>query len=134
MTATINGKIFRGVLFAPVSACPRLIVSTKFNLCKVPNKFVMQFINQAPGVVSRGPTLTQNPSPQTSQIAVAQPSQQAMKYAMPESSHSFQQAQATRPFPVIRAAPALAKEPKVRSDLQGVILTLGGPGSAHGRS
>ncbi|XP_059438300.1 uncharacterized protein LOC132171093 [Corylus avellana] len=117
MTATINGKMFRGVLFAP-----------------------------ATGVTSRGTTLAQNPLPQTSHIAVAQPfpnqkhlepskaSQQPMKYSMPESSHSFQQGPVTRPFPVVRAAPALAREPKLRSDLQGVVLTLGGPGSAHGRS
>lgn len=106
----------------------------------------MQFINQAAGVTSRGTTLAQNPLPQTSHIAVAQPfpnqkhlepskaSQKPMKYAMPESSHSFQQAPVTRPFPVVRATPALAREPKLRSDLQGVVLTLGGPGSAHGRS
>ena len=106
----------------------------------------MQLINQAPGVTSRGTTLAQNPLPQTTHIAAAQPfpnqkhlesskpSQQPITYSMPESSHSFQQAPVTRPFPVVRAAPALAREPKLRSDLQGVVLTLGGPGSAHGRS
>ncbi|GMY22016.1 acyl-CoA-binding domain-containing protein 5-like [Fagus crenata] len=117
MTATVNGKVFRGVLFAP-----------------------------APGVVSRGTILAQNSSPLATQIAVAQPfpnstnvepfkhSQQAIKLSMPESSQSFRQAQATRPYPVIRTAPSLAKEPNLRSDLQGVVLTLGGPGSGHGRS
>lgn len=118
MTATVNGKVFRGVLFAP-----------------------------APGVVSRGPILAQNTSPLASQIAVGQPfpnsthvetfrpSPQPIKYnTMPESSQSFRQAQVTRPFPVIRTAPSSAKEPKLRSDLQGVVLTLGGPGSGHGRS
>ncbi|KAG6646756.1 uncharacterized protein LOC122314710 isoform X1 [Carya illinoinensis] len=117
MTATINGKTFRGVLFAP-----------------------------APGVVARGAILAQDTSPMINQIAVAQPFpnsnhaepfkslQQPIKYPMPESSHSFQQAQVTRPYPVMRAASSPAKEPKLRSDLQGVVLTLGGPGSGHGRS
>ncbi|KAG2694614.1 hypothetical protein I3760_08G153900 [Carya illinoinensis] len=118
MTATIGGKIFRGVLFAP-----------------------------APGVVSRGTILAQDPSPMSSQIAVNQPYpqninhsgsfkslHQAMKHSTPDSGHSFKQAQVVRQYPLIRTAPSSTRELKLRSDLQGVVLTLGGPGSGHGRS
>lgn len=106
----------------------------------------LKLLNQAPGVVSRGAVLAQDSSPMINQIAVAQPFpnpnhvepfkslQQPMKYPTPESGHSFQQAQVTRPYPVMRAAPSPSKEPKLRTDLQGVVLTLGGPGSGHGRS
>lgn len=84
-------------------------------------------------------------SPSTSHIAGAQPipnsnhhehskpSQQPMSFSVPESGHSYRQAQVTRPYPVVRANPSLGKEPKLRSDLQGVVLTLG-PGSGHGGS
>ncbi|XP_031266479.1 rab9 effector protein with kelch motifs-like isoform X1 [Pistacia vera] len=113
MTATVNGKIFRGVLFPP-----------------------------GPGNVSRGSMIAQTPS-STNHIVVAQPfpnsnplepfkrSQQPTRLSIPESALTFRQAQASRHFPIIRASPppSLGKEPKLRSDLQGVVLTLGGPGT-----
>ncbi|KAJ6414122.1 hypothetical protein OIU84_006860 [Salix udensis] len=52
-------------------------------------------------------------------------------FSVQESSHSFRQTQMTRTYPLIRAAPSLAKESNPRSDLQGVVLTLGGPASGH---
>ncbi|KAA8545259.1 hypothetical protein F0562_020043 [Nyssa sinensis] len=119
MTATVNGKIFRGVLFAP-----------------------------GPEVVSRGVIPGPNPSSLTSQIAGAQPypnlnhaspiflrhSQQPATPSAPEPSHSFRQAQVTQSSPVIRATTSRSREPKLRSDLEGVVLTLGGPGTGHGGS
>ncbi|KAF2324023.1 hypothetical protein GH714_006242 [Hevea brasiliensis] len=110
MTATVNGKIFRGILFAP-----------------------------GPEVVSRGASLAQNPSRPANQIINVQPftnsnhmesskpSRQPTIFPVPESGQSFRQTQMTRTYPVIRASASLAKEPKLRSDLQGVDLTLGGP-------
>ncbi|GLT38530.1 hypothetical protein SLA2020_127740 [Shorea laevis] len=113
MTATVNGKIFRGVLFAP-----------------------------GPGIISKGAMVAQSPA-STTQLAPqpftnsssAEPfksSHKPVSLTVPESSYSFQQAQMSRPYPFTRAAPSVAKEPKLRSDLQGVVLTLGGPGSGHG--
>ncbi|XP_058000567.1 uncharacterized protein LOC110670526 isoform X2 [Hevea brasiliensis] len=116
MTATVNGKIFRGVLFSP-----------------------------GPEVVSRGAILPQNHASPANHIVNVQqfsnsvrmesskPSQQPTIFPSQESGQSFRQTQMTRTYPVIRAAPSLAKEPKLmRSDLQGVVLTLGGPATASG--
>ncbi|KAF9681497.1 hypothetical protein SADUNF_Sadunf05G0007500 [Salix dunnii] len=114
MTATVNGKIFRGVLFSP-----------------------------APGFVSRGAILAQNHASTATQIPIvhqfpnsnhidsSKPSHHPTTFSVQESSHSFRQTQMTRTYPVIRAAPSLAKESNPRSDLQGVVLTLGGPASGH---
>ncbi|KAJ6414127.1 hypothetical protein OIU84_006864 [Salix udensis] len=114
MTATVNGKIFRGVLFSP-----------------------------APGFVSRGAILAQNHASPATQIPIVhqfpnskhidslKPSYHPTTFSVQESSHSFRQTQMTRTYPVIGAAPSLAKESNPRSDLQGVVLTLGGPASGH---
>ncbi|XP_022720144.1 acyl-CoA-binding domain-containing protein 4-like isoform X2 [Durio zibethinus] len=112
MTATVNGKIFRGVLFAPGT-----------------------------GVISRGPMLAQSPA-LTSQVAAAQPflsssNSESLKASQPptmriplESSHSTRQAQVNGHM-VTRATSSAAKDPKLRSDLRDVVLTLGGPGTGH---
>ncbi|KAG5244692.1 acyl-CoA-binding domain-containing protein [Salix suchowensis] len=112
MTATVNGKIFRGVLFSP-----------------------------APGFVSRGAILAQNHASPATQIPIVhqfpnsnhidslKPSHHPTTFSVQESSHSFQQTQMSRTYPVIRSAPSLGKESNPRSDLQGVVLTLGGPAS-----
>ncbi|KAI5587115.1 hypothetical protein BDE02_05G010100 [Populus trichocarpa] len=114
MTATVNGKLFRGVLFSP-----------------------------APGFVSRGAILAQNHASPATQIPIVhqfpnsnhidtlKPSHHPTTFSGQESSHSSRQTQVTRTYPVIRAAPSLAKESNPRSDLQGVVLTLGGPASGH---
>ncbi|XP_024023219.1 uncharacterized protein LOC112092136 [Morus notabilis] len=111
MTATVNGKLFRGVLFAP-----------------------------GLGPIPRGPILAQNPH-----MALAQPLpnhsnhleprvrlfQQPMKSSSLGPGQSFPH-QVARPFPVFRASSSnMPKEPSLRSDLQGVVLTLGGPGSSQ---
>ncbi|PQP96114.1 hypothetical protein Pyn_37868 [Prunus yedoensis var. nudiflora] len=120
MTATVNGRLYRGVLFAPGA-----------------------------GIISRVPTLAQSTSSSTSQIpiAIAQPfqnpnrtepplklSEQPMKNSMPGSGLGLRQPQVARPFSVIRATSSLAKENNLRSDLPGVFLSLGGPGSGSGGS
>ncbi|KAL6974810.1 hypothetical protein U1Q18_048407 [Sarracenia purpurea var. burkii] len=104
MTAIVNGKIFRGVLFAP-----------------------------GPDVISRTATSVQNPSPQTSERASPllnhispifirhQQQQQPVMQSVPRTGQGLgRQTRMTQPSPVIR------------SDLQGVVLTLGGPGSGDG--
>lgn len=46
---------------------------------------------------------------------------------MPESSQAYRPAQVNRHFPVFRGT--THQEVKSKSDLQGVVLTLGGPGT-----
>ena len=101
------------------------------------------FIYQAPCVAPGRAILAQNHASQGTQIHTVQqfpnsnhidslkPSHHPTTFPKPESGQSFRQTQMTRTYPVIRAAPSLGKEPKPRSDLQGVILTLGGPASGH---
>ncbi|MBA0591169.1 acyl-CoA-binding domain-containing protein 4 [Gossypium raimondii] len=106
VTANVNGKIFRGVLFAPGS-----------------------------GVISRGPMLAQSPS-STCQVSGAQPFLNSSNLeplnpsqppptmrVTPESGHS------SRHLATSAASLATAKDPKLRSDLRDVVLTLGGPGT-----
>ncbi|XP_039032195.1 rab9 effector protein with kelch motifs-like isoform X3 [Hibiscus syriacus] len=102
VTATANGKIFRGVLFAPGSS----------------------------GVVPRGSMLSQSLL-KTHQAGAAQPFlnstnfeplkpyQPRMMRIMPESSHGSRHS----------ATNGTAKDPKLRSDVGDVVLTLGGPGT-----
>jgi len=101
------------------------------------------FIYQAPGFVSRGAILAQNHASPATQIPIVHQfpnsnhtdtlkhSHHPTTFSGQESSHSSRQTQVTRTYPVIRAAPSLAKESNPRSDLQGVVLTLGGPASGH---
>ncbi|XP_030546990.1 acyl-CoA-binding domain-containing protein 4-like isoform X2 [Rhodamnia argentea] len=101
VTASVNGKIFRGVLFAP-----------------------------APSFTFTSAVLTQNPPPRPTQIPLARPPQNSGHV---ETARHAQQVQGARlpPLQADRASPLLGKEPKQRSDLQGVVLTLGGPASGH---
>ncbi|KAF8018317.1 hypothetical protein BT93_H3266 [Corymbia citriodora subsp. variegata] len=99
VTASVNGKTFRGVLFAP-----------------------------AQSFMSRGAVLAQNPPPRPTPIPLAHPLQ---NLGHAEPTRQAQQAQGTRPLQAARASPLLGKEPKQGSDLQGVVLTLGGPASGH---
>ncbi|KAJ6775541.1 KELCH REPEAT DOMAIN [Salix purpurea] len=107
MTATVNGKIFGGVLFSPG---PILAQNHASPATQIP--IVHQF-------------------PNSNHIDSLKPSHHRTTFSVQESSHSFRQTQMTRTYPVIRAAPSLAKESNPRSDLQGVVLTLGGPASGH---
>ncbi|XAR52707.1 hypothetical protein NMG60_11020911 [Bertholletia excelsa] len=104
MTAIVNGKIFRGVLFAP-----------------------------GPEVVPRATILGQNTSSLTSQRAnVAQPCP-CMNHTSPLIMRTQQNL--LKPFPpAIKGVSSNSRELSPRSDLQGVVLTLGGPGAGQGGS
>ncbi|KAJ8752250.1 hypothetical protein K2173_003886 [Erythroxylum novogranatense] len=114
MTATIDGMMFRGVLFPP-----------------------------AHGFASRGTILAQNAAPPANPVAVkpfpnlnqnesSKASQPQMSFTGQESSRSFRHNhQKIRAFPGIKGTPSFAKDSELRSDLQGVVLTLGGPGNGH---
>ncbi|GLT71601.1 hypothetical protein SLA2020_436070 [Shorea laevis] len=114
MTATVNGKIFRGVLFAPG---PEIISRVSMPA-------------QNPALTSQ--TTVAHPFSNSSNAEPFKPSHQPVTLTVPESGYSFRRAQVSRPYPFNGATPSVAKEPKLRSDLQGVVLTLGGPGSSHG--
>ncbi|XP_058077112.1 uncharacterized protein LOC131225578 isoform X2 [Magnolia sinica] len=105
MTANVNGQILRGILFTP-----------------------------GPGVVTRAavhppnPPLTAQPCPNPNHGCIR--SQQPSTFVLPESGHRARQAQSPT---VIRSVPSIGKQAtRLGSDLQGVVLTLGGPGNCHG--
>ncbi|XP_076914466.1 uncharacterized protein LOC143573485 [Bidens hawaiensis] len=113
MTATVNGRIFRGVLFPP-----------------------------GPEVVSRGAFRGHNHRSPTNRMAQRNPhiNQAFIRHShnnrpshASETSHhgSFQDPHVHRSVPAL----SLGREPpKVSNELHGVVLTLGGPGSGHGCS
>ncbi|MFS7954148.1 putative galactose oxidase/kelch, beta-propeller, kelch-type beta propeller [Helianthus anomalus] len=118
MTATVNGRIFRGVLFPP-----------------------------GPEVVSRGAFRGHSRGSPTSHMAQRNPhinqafirhSHNRPSHASEASHHGYlQDPHVHRPSSVLRSVPTLSlgrEQPKVQSELHGVVLTLGGPGSGHGCS
>ncbi|KAL2490161.1 Uncharacterized protein Adt_25789 [Abeliophyllum distichum] len=116
MTATVNGMIFRGVLFTP-----------------------------APDLAARGAILGHHSTSLTCQtvrdhaknhatIPYPRHSQQSTKVVGRGSHQSFGQTQSRRSIPEIRTHLTLGKDSELKSELQGVVLTLGGPGSDEGRS
>ena len=59
-------------------------------------------------------------------------SQQAPIRLHAEPCHGSWQTPVALPFPIIRGTPSVvSKENKINSDLQGLVLTLGGPASGH---
>ncbi|PHT98713.1 hypothetical protein BC332_32372 [Capsicum chinense] len=122
MTAIVNGKVFRGVLFAP-----------------------------APDLVPRGPVLGQNPAPPPGQIGVnyanthvnhvslgcqRQP-QQLVQMQIPElgrQSLGKVPIRRSTSSSVMRSSHQLEKDPQKRSELEGVVLTLGGPGCGNAKT
>ncbi|KAJ6694450.1 hypothetical protein OIU85_005162 [Salix viminalis] len=115
MTATVDGKIFRGVLFAPAPPCV------------APGRPILAQNHASPGTRFR----TVQQFPNSNHIDSLQPSHHPTTFSSPECGQSFRQARTTRTCPATRAPPSSGKEPKSRSDLQGVVLTLGGPASGH---
>ncbi|KAI3717177.1 hypothetical protein L1987_68610 [Smallanthus sonchifolius] len=115
LTATVNGRIFRGVLFPP-----------------------------GPEVVSRGAFRGHNRRSPTSHMPQRNPhiNQAFIRNSHGRPSHAseaslhhgyLQDPHAHRPSSVLRSAPAMPlgrEQPKVQNELHGVVLTLGGPGSA----
>ncbi|XP_028779470.1 acyl-CoA-binding domain-containing protein 5-like [Neltuma alba] len=108
MTATVNGKIFRGVLFAPGTGTVSRGVSMEAS----------GWMNGACGMNSSSNQKGEN----------VRGSQRGSSRCRPELC------QATQPFPMMRAkgASSFSREEKMmRSDLSGLALTLGGPASGH---
>nr|GMD46970.1 host cell factor 2-like isoform X1 [Ipomoea batatas] len=119
MTAMVNGKVFRGVLFAP-----------------------------GPDLVTRGSILAQNPSQHHTQIngshvknttSVLPSRRQPQQAAGQEMYQRFRTVPGRRLSTHVKSSPPLALPlPKDhththRSDIQGVVLTLGGPGCGHAK-
>uniref|UniRef100_A0A1D1YZC3 Rab9 effector protein with kelch motifs n=1 Tax=Anthurium amnicola TaxID=1678845 RepID=A0A1D1YZC3_9ARAE len=104
MTANVNGRIFRGVLFAPGPGfvAPRSTLHSQS--LPVGNPFVIAL-----------------PSSSPTQVIPDQvrPLQQLVTFTPPESGHHSRQAQ---------PAATMETKPAELSELQGVVLTLGGPG------
>ena len=76
------------------------------------------------------------PSTQTfmksNQVDNLRDSKQVTNSSRAESCNGSRQALLGRPFPMMRGTNAsLAKEHKIRNDLQGLALTLGGPASGN---
>ncbi|CAN6581833.1 unnamed protein product [Malus baccata var. baccata] len=112
MTAMVNGRLYRGVLFAPGPE----IISRRPNFAST----------------SQIPISEAKPFPNSNHLEPPlKLSEQPMRNSVPGSALGLRQPQATRPFSPVRANPSVAKE---RSDLPGVFLTLGGPGSLPGGS
>ncbi|KAL0387338.1 UNVERIFIED_CONTAM: Kelch domain-containing protein 3 [Sesamum radiatum] len=99
--------------------------------------------NLGPDVVLGGAILGQQPSLSAHQIAVNHANsgqsvacsrlpQQPAKMLAPPPCHSSEQTQSRRSSPENRAILALGKDSRVNTELQGVVLTLASPGSAHG--
>lgn len=72
------------------------------------------------------------PSMNSNHVDSLRASEQVTTCLHAESCHGSQQALLARPFPIMRGTtPSLAKEDKIRDDLQGLVLTLGGPTSGN---
>ncbi|XP_022946407.1 tip elongation aberrant protein 1-like isoform X2 [Cucurbita moschata] len=107
MTATVNGKVYRGVLFAPG-----------------PGVF-----SRTASIVTESPPLPTNTVLNSNHIAPSKNLQQRPMVLMSESAQSLRQAQpGPPPVPIIKPSPS-SLPVKLRDDLQGVFLTLGGPGN-----
>lgn len=100
MTANVNGQILRGVLFAPGPGA------------QVARPILQSHCLTSPTAISMAHAIPLH----------VRPPQQATAFVLPECSHHARQAHSVQ---IAKAPPARAK-----SDLQGVVLTLGGPGGA----
>ncbi|KAL8248955.1 hypothetical protein R6Q59_005823 [Mikania micrantha] len=121
MTATVNGRTFRGVLFPP-----------------------------GPEVGSRGDyrgnnhrspaSHTAHRNPHINQAFIRHSRDSSKPSHASEASHDqgyLQDPHVHRPASVLRSVPALSlgrehQQPKVQDELHGVVLTLGGPGTGSG--
>ncbi|KAL9318711.1 hypothetical protein ACSQ67_015228 [Phaseolus vulgaris] len=110
MTAVVNGRVFRGVLFAPGAAV--------FSTCVEPNSSL------SPSFPSTQTFMNSND---------VRDSEQVTSCSRAEPCHGFRQPVLSQPSPIMRrtTSASLAKEHQMRSDLQGLVLTLGGPASGN---
>lgn len=108
-------------------------------------------LKKAPDLVPRGPVLGQNPAPPPGQIGVnyanthvnhvslgcqRQP-QQLVQMQIPElgrQSLGKVPIRRSTSSSVMRSSHQLEKDPQKRSELEGVVLTLGGPGCGNAKT
>ncbi|TKY52310.1 Rab9 effector protein with kelch motifs [Spatholobus suberectus] len=109
MTAAVNGRVFRGVLFAPGAGVFSTCVEPNCSLsCSFPSTQSLMDSNHV------------------------RDSQQVTTCSRAQPCHGLRQPVLPQPPPIMRGTSAsLAKEQKMRSDLQGLVLTLGGPASGN---
>ncbi|KAL5565900.1 hypothetical protein UlMin_029064 [Ulmus minor] len=116
MTATVNGKLFRGVLFAPgVGSIPRGPILMQ-NSSQIPMNAAQPFLNSnhhSEPPFKFSPLVMKN----TNAAGSVQSFQQTLQHLS-----------RPKPFPMIVGTKP--KEQSLKSDLRGVVLTLGGPGSS----
>lgn len=86
-----------------------------------------QKMHQGAGVVSKGASVKPNCPSSQAFLGTLRASQEA-----PYHGSRSRQTPVALPFPIMGATPSVvSKEHKIRSDLQGLALTLGGPGSGN---
>ncbi|CAI9103553.1 OLC1v1002056C1 [Oldenlandia corymbosa var. corymbosa] len=114
MTATVNGKTFRGVLFAPGP----MVMTREVNLGyqRPPTRTNHTMVNQVNTCINH------------SNLGVRLPNQ-------PTKLHSpeFQLAQFRRSNSAIRSSASSNADPNHKNELLGVVLSLGGPGYGNGK-
>ncbi|XP_063940106.1 uncharacterized protein LOC108201128 isoform X2 [Daucus carota subsp. sativus] len=108
MTAIVNGRVFRGVLFSP-----------------------------GPQVTSRDVTPGKNilqPNPHSSHVnsSSLRRSEQSTTVQPPKPNYNFQQAYGNKQNSFGESSLMLGRDLEANSELQGVVLTLGGPGNSGG--
>lgn len=103
MTAVVNGRTFRGILFPP-----------------------------GPSHVGRGPKHSQRPYVQHQVIMNPRTNHSQMPTRLQTSE--VRPVNLRRSSPVVRSSTSLDTDVKHRNELQGVVLTLGGPGNGTGSS
>ncbi|KAG5073093.1 hypothetical protein JHK86_008304 [Glycine max] len=114
--AAVNGRIFRGVIFSPGAGVVSKVANVKPN-CSLTSSFPSSsqaFLN-------------------SNHVGNSRASQQAPIRLRAEPCHGSRQTPVALPFPIMRGTSnVVSKEHKINSDLQGgLVLTLGGPASAH---
>lgn len=114
MTANVNGRILRGVLFAPG-----------------PN-ILYKGANRTQSSFGQTPAAQQCTNSNRGSTFVKSPTFKPIKSSDVGFSHEFGHGNMDRLSPIFRALPRKDQELKDRTDLQGVVLTLGGPGSSRG--
>ncbi|XP_004495646.1 uncharacterized protein [Cicer arietinum] len=110
MTAIVNGRVFRGVLFAPGAGVAE-------PNCSLPSLFP-----------STQPLINSNHADNL------RDSPQVTTCSRPEPCYGVRQPLLARPSPITRGSTIMTlpeEHNKIRSDLQGLALTLGGPASGN---
>ncbi|XP_073279162.1 uncharacterized protein [Primulina huaijiensis] len=118
MTAIVNGTVYRGVLFPPGPD----LVSRGAVLGRCHSSFVHHTTDNH-GV----------PGKNLSSFSLPRHSQQHAKAVDPRSGPGFEGALSRRSSPKNRASASAGQGPRMNNELQGVVLTLGGPGTDNCR-